>query len=160
MNLVQRGYFVDSELLVLLVAGRTNRRIIRRHRRLTAYSAQDFDQFGVIIADRGGIVWVTPNTLTEASNLLGQHGNPERELPFRTLASLISECREVLVDSRRASINARFSQLGLADAALLEVISADRPLVTVDGRLYAAALAANPQSATDFNHLRTTELVS
>ena len=160
MNLVQRGYFVDSELLVLLVAGRTNRRIIERHRRLTAYSAQDFDQLGVIIADRGGIVWVTPNTITEASNLLGQHGDPERELLFRTLATLISECREVLVDSSRASINARFSQLGLADAALLEVISADRPLVTVDGRLYAAALAANPQSATDFNHLRTTELVS
>lgn len=160
MNLFQRGYFVDSELLVLLVAGRTNRRIVERHRRLAAYSIHDFDLLITVIDRLGNIVWVTPNTLTEASNLLGQHGNPERELLFRTLASLISECREVLVDSSQASINARFSQLGLADAALLEVISADRPLLTVDGRLYAAALAANPQSATNFNHLRTTELVS
>ncbi len=160
MNLFQRGYFVDSELLVLLVAGRTDRRIVERHRRLVTYSSQDFDQLSNTIGDRGGVVWITPNTLTEASNLLGQHGSPERELLYETLALLIAEGREVLVDSSQASINPLFVQLGLADVALLEVISPDRPLLTVDGRLYAAAIAANPQSATNFNHLRTSELVT
>ena len=160
MTLARQGCFVDSMLLVLLVAGRTDPGIIKRHRRLDAYSVQDFDQLINMIDEWGGVVWVTPNTLTEASNLLGLHSSPERELLFETLARLISESRELLVESNRASANPRFIQLGLTDTALLEVISPERPLLTVDGRLYAAALANDAQSATNFNHHRASELVT
>ena len=159
MTLAQQGYFVDSMLLVLLVAGRTNRRIIERHKRLEEYSVDDFDLLANMIGDRGGVVWVTPNTLTEASNLLGQHTDPERRRMFETLAVLISESREVLIGSAQASAHHRFPEMGLADAALLEIVSPDRPLLTVDGRLYAAALAGNAESATNFNHHRMNDLV-
>jgi len=160
MTPARQGYFVDSELLVLLVAGRTDHGIVERHRRLEAYSVHDFELLISMIDDWGGVVWVTPNTLTEASNLLGQHGSPERELLFETLAGLITESRELLVESAQASTNPRFLQLGLADAALLEIVSAERPLLTGDGRLYAAALVSNAESATNFNHHRAGELVS
>jgi predicted nucleic acid-binding protein len=147
-------------LLVLLIAGRTDRGIINRHRRLESYSVHDFDLLVDMISEWGGAVWVTPNTLTEASNLLGQHRSPERELLFETLAKLISESQELLIESIRASRHPRFIQLGLADAALLEVISSDRPLLTADSRLYAAALVSNADSATNFNHHRAGELVT
>lgn len=160
MTLPRQGYFVDSMLLVLLVAGRTDRRIIARHRRLESYSVHDFDLLANMISDWGGVVWVTPNTLTEASNLLGQHRSPERELLFETLARLISESQELLIESSRASIHPRFVQLGLADAALLEVVSPDRPLLTADSRLYAAALVSDTESATNFNHHRASEFVT
>lgn len=145
-------------LLVLLVAGRTDRRIIERHRRLEGYSVDDFSVLARLIRNSGGTVWVTPSTLTEASNLLGQHGGAERERLFRTLASLISESREVLVHSSQAATNIHFNDLGLTDAALLEVISPERPLLTADGRLYAAALTSDAQSTTNFNHHRASEL--
>ena len=160
MALARRGYFVDAMLLVLLAAGRADRRIIERHRRLEDYSADDFNVLIQLISDSGGVVWITPNSLTEASNLLGQHGSLERELIFETLAWLISQSRELSVESIQASRNRRFIDLGLADAALLEVVSPDRPLLTADSRLYAAALASNPQSAENFNHHRASELAT
>ena len=73
-------------------------------------------------ADR---VYVTSNTLTETSNLLGQHGEPERSHLFDGLRFIIHESEEVVVASTVASQNSSFGRLGLADAALLEVISAD-----------------------------------
>lgn len=158
MTLARQGYFVDSMLLVLLVVGRTDRSIIERHRRLEPYSVHDLDLLVNMIDDRGGVVWVTPNTLTEASNLLGQHGSPERELLFESLARLISESKELCVESTRASVNPRFIELGLADSALLEVASPDRPLLTADSRLYAAALVRNAKSTTNFNHHRVSEI--
>lgn len=160
MAVARQGHFVDSMLLVLLVAGRTDRQIIERHRRLDGYSVDDFSALTQLIGDSGGPVWETPNALTEASNLLGQHGGRERDLLFRTMATLITEGREVLVHSSQAAANSNFIELGLTDSVILEVISPERPLLTVDGRLYAAALANDPQSATNFNHHRASELVS
>lgn len=147
-------------LLVLLVAGRTDPDIIGRHRRLDTYSVREFDLLGDMIDDRGGTVWVTPNTLTEASNLLAQHRSPERELLLDTLDILISESQEIYVESSQASSNPAYTELGLADAALLEVVSHERPLLTADGRLYAAALSVRGQSATNFNHHRAGEIVN
>ena len=42
---------------------------------------------------------VTPNTLTEASNLLGQHDAPERSKFFDTLRYTIENSQEVVVTS-------------------------------------------------------------
>ncbi len=48
-----------------------------------------------------------------------------------------------------------FSRLGLTDAVLLESISADRPLITVDFNLYGAALAKGDKFAYNFTHWQT-----
>lgn len=152
------GCVIDSELLVLFVAGRTDGRIIGKHKRLGTFTAADFDVLSGLIVDLGGVVWVTPNTLTETSNLLGQHREPERESLFESLRLLVMEGREVLVHSEDAAGHSSFTQLGLTDSALLRVISASRPLLTTDGELYAAALAEDPNCVLNFNHYRGVEL--
>ncbi len=154
------GCVVDSMLLVLYVAGRTNARIIAKHRNLGAYTADDFNQLSDLIADLGGVIWLTPNTLTETSNLLGQHGSPEREQLLETLRGLIAVGREVMVQSNDAAEHPLFPELGLTDAALLGIVSSDRPLLTMDGGLYAAALADNQLCALNFNHFRGDELAT
>ena len=53
-----------------------------------------------------------------------------------------------------ASRNASFKRLGLTDAVLLEVVSAETPLLTVDLDLYVAALAKAPNAAFNFRHLQ------
>lgn len=147
------GYFVDTSLLMLLVAGATDREIIGRRRRLQGYTADDYDLL-LDIAGRPGRVFVTPNTLTEASNLLAQHREPDRSHLLDGLRALIEESEEIVVRSAEASSNAEYVQLGLTDAALLEAVTADTPVLTVDFDPYRAAWRKQPDAAVNFAQYR------
>ena len=149
------GFFVDSGLLVLFVAGTTDPAIIAKHRRLAGYSTDDFDLLTELIDLGGGVVHVTPNTLAETSNLLGQHGEPERSALMQKLGELIEHSQEIVVLSKDAAQHPRFEQLGLTDATLLEVVSEDRPLLTVDFDLFLAAVTVDERTAVNFNHHRS-----
>lgn len=145
--------YVDANLLVLLVAGLTERALIGKHRRLREYSVEDYDLL-VQLLDRKDVL-VTPNTLTEASNLLAQHGEPERSRLLATLRILIAKSPDTVIASRVASGERAFLRLGLTDAVLLKAISPDAPLITVDLDLYLAASISGNQRAINFNHLRS-----
>ena len=151
------GFYIDANLLVLLVVGLVDRRIIARHRRTEDYTPQDHDLLQRILAPLPQ-TFLTPNTLTEAPNLLAQHREPERSKLLATLRQLIDHSVENVVASRDAAANALFPRLGLTDAALLTVVSTDRPLLTVDLDLYLAAERASPGSAVNFNHHRFPDL--
>lgn len=148
-----RGVFVDANLLVLLVAGALDPDIIARHRRLRTFGLEDLERVREMVS-RFECVLVTPNTLTEASNLLGQHGEPERSRLFTTLRILIGESHEVVVASAEAAGHPSFPRLGLTDAGLLGVVSRETPLVTVDLDLYLAASKEDPSSAVNYRHLQ------
>ena len=147
------GVFIDSNLLVLFTVGSVGRDLIAKHRRLREYTAEDY---GILVdlLSRVDQVFVTPNTLTETSNLLAQHADPERSRFFEQLRYIIQESEEVMVASVEASDNSSFVRLGLTDAALLEVITAETPLVTVDLDLYLAAVESGDARALNFTHLR------
>ena len=143
------GYFVDANLLILLVPGSVDPRIVAKHRRLNGFTTDDY-AFLLVVLNEVSHIFVTPNTLTEASNLLRQHGEPERSLLMDRLAYLIEESDEVVVASAQAAANPYFRQLGLTDAALLESISPQTPLLTVDGDLYVVALTKGENEAVNF----------
>lgn len=147
------GFFIDANLFVLLVVGSVGTGMIAKHRRLRGYSEEDYETL-ISLLDRVDRVFVTPNTLTETSNLLAQHADPERSRFFQKLQFVIHESEEVVVASAAASSNSEFKRLGLTDAALLEVASEETPLVTVDVDLYLAALAKGKETAVNFTHLR------
>lgn len=96
---------------------------------------------------------VTPNTLTETSNLLALHKNPERSRFLDMLQYVMENSDEVTVASADASRNRAFRRLGLTDAVLLEIVSAETPLLTVDLDLFVAASAKDPDAAVNFRHL-------
>ena len=145
--------FIDANLIVLLVVGSVGRDLIARHRRTRTFVVEDYDSLIRAISVVGN-VRATPNTLTEASNLLGQHGEPQRARLLLTLRTLIEQSTETVVASMDAARRDVFLRLGLTDAALLEVVSADAPLLTVDLDLYVAALASGDEAAINFNHWR------
>ena len=148
------GFFIDSNLLLLLIVGSVGRDLVAKHRRLREkFTVEDFDRLNNLF-DRVKQVFVTPNTLTETSNLLSQHRNPERSLFFDKLKCIIEVSKEVVVTSADASRNNAFKQLGLTDAALLEVVTAETPLLTVDLDLYLAALTKAKDTAVNFTHLQ------
>ena len=149
--MIPKNVYLDANLLVLLVVGETDSKIIAKHKRLSEFDEEDYERL-VELVGRMGQILVTPNTLTEASNLLAQHGEPEKSQIFEVLRILIEEYEEIVVTSQIASLNKEFKRLGLTDAVLLEVISNERPLITVDLDLYLAAINREADSAFNFRH--------
>ena len=145
--------FIDANLIVLLVVGSVGRELIRKHRRTKAFLVEDYDLLlrGISQVDA---LRVTPHTLTEASNLLAQHREPQRSQLLLRLRMLIEQSSEAVVASAAAARHNMFPHLGLTDAALLEVVSPDAPLLTVDLQLYMAALNTGTEAAINFNHWR------
>lgn len=152
--MIPKNVYLDANLLVLLVVGETDSKLIAKHRRLKTFQEEDYDILIDMIGHVGEI-FVTPNTLTEASNLLAYHGEPERSRLFEVLRFLIKEREEIVVTSRTASQSKEFIRLGLTDAALLEVVSSSNPLITVDLPLYLAAISKDSGSAYNFRHYQS-----
>lgn len=148
-----RGVFVDANLLVLLVAGVTDPTIISRHKRLQEFEPDDFERLYKLVT-RYSTILLTPNTLTEASNLLRQHRDPERSKLLKTLGILIRETHEVYQNSSDVVDHPSFLRLGLTDAGLLQLASEDTPLITVDLDLYLAASKKDSSSAVNYRHIQ------
>lgn len=147
-----REWFIDANLLVLLVVGLTDRSLVDKHKRLRTFTSDDYDRLMAFVGQPNRI-HVTPNVLTEASNLIGHHGDPERSQCYDTLGRLIEDSNEAFVKSATAIRNKDFRRLGLSDAVLLEVVSPETPLLTVDLDLYLAALNTKGEAAFNFRHL-------
>lgn len=143
---------LDSNLLLLLVVGLTSPRYIATHKRLQAYEEIDFNRLKALLASADKVI-VTPNTLTETSNLAGQIGEPARRRICQQLRLIFRTFEERYVESSRAAEHNEFLRLGLADAVQLEVAGEGHTLLTADLNLYVAA-AARGFKAVNFNHYR------
>jgi hypothetical protein len=143
---------LDSNLLVLLVAGMSSREYIGKHRRLRDYSEEDFDLLIEFIRPMSAMI-VTPNILTETSNLLSGIGEPARSHIADTFRQLIGSLDERFVHSTRAVEQPEFPRLWLTDAAVLTELVNSHVLLTADLDLYLAAVQRG-YTAVNFNHLR------
>lgn len=141
---------VDSNLLVLTVVGSVDRRLISRHRRAKLFTEEHFDQLLYLMGEASRVC-VTPNTLTETSNLL-DYGERSLRYEYRSaLKGLVeSDVVELVVPSEEAVGRMEFLRLGITDCALLALVSADRWLVTTDLDLYLAGLSLFPGSVVNF----------
>lgn len=144
------GAFIDANLLVLLVVGSVDRRLVEIHRRTRTFTVEDYDRL-LSIVESVRRVYVTPNTLTEASNLLEDPRDPRF---LECLRIVIEESEEIVISSVHAACKSEFVRLGLSDAALLDVASSERPLITVDLQLFSAALKKGELAAFNFTHLQ------
>ena len=71
--------FLDANLIVLLIVGAVGRERISQHKRTRRFPPEDYDRLLDLLERKR--VFVTPNTLTEASNLL----KPRHRAVLRTL---------------------------------------------------------------------------
>ena len=143
---------LDSNLLVLFIAGMSSREYIGRHRRLRDYSEEDFDLLVEFIRPMSALV-VTPNILTETSNLLSGIAEPARSHIADTFRQIMGSMDERFVQSTRAVEQREFPRLWLTDAAVLTELANSHVLLTADLDLYLAA-SQRGYSAVNFNHLR------
>jgi len=143
---------LDANLLLLLVVGMTNRKYISMHKRLQSFDETDFDILSGLIK-RCSSVALTPNVLTETSNMVRYIREPIRSEISALLGKIISTGDEHLIASRTAAARNEYLRLGLTDSVLLETATLGGTLLTADYDLYCAALTAKLR-AENFNHVR------
>lgn len=145
---------VDANLLLLWIVGLASPDYIRKHKRLQAYTDEDF-LILVNILSRARKIILTPNTLTETSNLAGYIAEPARTEIFYIFSALIkaAETEERFIESAAAAARPEFVRLGLTDSALLQLAGDSHTLLTADVDLYLAALHRG-LNAENFNHHR------
>lgn len=143
---------LDANLLLLHVVGDVQPSWIGQHKRLQAFDDLDFHLLRREIGEAS--VLVTPNALTEASNLLPQGvQDPLRSELMGGLASFARGAAETYLPSSLLSVDPAFTRLGLTDTAWLVALEHPTLLMTVDLDLYLEALSRG-LNAVNFNHLR------
>lgn len=151
-----RSILVDSGPLLLLLIGSVDPKLIPRHKRLDAYSENHFDELRSFVEGFGRVL-VTPNILTEVSNLAPSFKLGDDELKSRVLsrlARLIEEVLEVVVPSREAVAQAEFVRLGLTDSGVLSASEENVTVLTADFNLYQALLGRGRAAINVFHLLR------
>lgn len=143
---------LDTNLLVLFVVGTASRGYIEKHKRLTEFTVEDYDALLKIISAAPAVL-VTPNTLTETSNLSSYIGDPAKSHVFEVLRSIVASSEETYVPSQKASERPEFVRLGLTDASLIEISSDETTVLTADLDLYLAVVSKG-SPAINFNHVR------
>ena len=144
---------LDANLLVLLIVGSASRKMIGRHRRLRQYTEDDFDLLRRLISGHSPIL-VSPNTLTEASNLCRQISGREHERIAEVFRALLEEgTQEQFIGSQTATKHEAFPSLGLTDAVILQQMESRPLLITADLDLFLAAQRSG-HAAINFNHVR------
>ena len=141
---------VDANLLVLLIVGLASESYITRHKRLKAYSVADYRLLRTLISAYSQII-VTPNTMTETSNLVRNIAEPACTHILQVLGVLLEQAEERYVASRDAARHHDFLRLGITDAALLNASLDGAALLTSDLDLYLAA-ASSGRRVVNFTH--------
>lgn len=135
-----RQLAIDANLLLLLAVGQVERSWIGRHKRLRDYAESDFDFLVRVISGFQGVV-ITPNSATEASNLIEFGvGDPLRSTFLAVLGLIFRSAQERYTPSKEIGARAEFVSLGLSDAAWLSLQNDELVLLTADRDLYLATL--------------------
>jgi hypothetical protein len=144
---------IDTNLLLLYVVGTASPDYIEGHKRLSAFTMEDYNVLIEMISQAPAVL-VTPNTLTETSNLAPPSGKGDeaKRQVLKVVRQLAESATETYVPSDEAASHPGFVRFGLTDAVLLNGVFGDAVLLTTDLELYNAAIAQG-SPAINFSHL-------
>lgn len=144
---------LDTSLLVLLVSGTADKKVIRRHKRTRISDAADFELLRHLISDFQELR-VTSHCLAETSNLLKQTKSYQAETLLSALAELSEGLGEVHVGKDEYIRHERFPRLGVADSGLVEESKRVTRTITADLQR-CLEVGRNGGNVINFNHLRS-----
>ena len=148
----RRGILVDTNILLLWFVGAANRDRIAKFSRTQDFSAEDYDLLRRILSQFDSIV-TTPNILTEVNSLANKLSGNDRDKYFQNFASIVDGLVEVYLESRRIVKLEKFSEYGLTDSGIIDLV-ANQYLVLTDDLKLASYLQKNAVDVINFNHLR------
>ncbi|NEP39642.1 MAG: hypothetical protein F6K35_10480 [Okeania sp. SIO2H7] len=147
----RKGILVDTNILLLWFVGAANRDRIAKFPRTKQFSAEDYDLLMRILSQFDSIV-TTPNILTEINSLANKLSGDDRDKYFQNFASIVDSLVEVYLESRRIVKLEKFSEYGLTDSGIIDLV-ANQYLVLTDDLKLASYLQKNAVDVINFNHL-------
>lgn len=135
-----RDVLVDSNVLVLFLAGKINAGRIGQYCRNNLYGKDDYEYLVTLIGAYDRIV-TCPNVLTEVDNLLNGITGDDKYEYLKLTKAIYQSSIEKYIASLQASQNSYFDDLGLADSVVLLMAQECDLLISADSRLcdYAKA---------------------
>ena len=147
-----RGLLLDTNLLILLVAGLLSNQKISTFKRTNSFIPQDFDVLQQIIAQSKQL-FTTPNILTEATNLLDAELLPILSILTKNLIENYLPSIEIMSFDPNC-----YLKFGLSDAVLRKVAEDDIMVLTVDAPFYHYASNLG-LPVYNFNHVRQSYIL-
>jgi rRNA-processing protein FCF1 len=148
----KHGLLIDTNLLLLLLVGRHDRKRITSFKRTSQFEAQDFDLLLRFTARFRRFV-TTPHVLTETTNLAGQLHGRARAAVLGELTAIASEFEERFTPAEALTKREMFARFGLTDTAIADE-AGERYLVLTDDFALSQYLAHRGVAVINFNHLR------
>ena len=150
-----KGIVIDSNLLVLLLVGLFDYDQIEKNRRLNNFEKEDFNKLVLLIEAVSNKIVITPNILTEVSNLTENYNEETQSSFFKFLEIIIKSFEEhntasteVISNNQRA-----FYKFGLADSSIVNLSKEEYLIITADFPLYHF-LSSQNLNVINYNHLR------
>lgn len=148
----ERGVFLDANLLLLYFVGLYQPDLIGTFKRLRAYSLEDFETVQGAFSYFQKVV-VTPNVLTEVSNLSLHLEFHHRASYFEVFRRNIELLSEAYISSSSASKDGALERIGLTDVGVLQ-LSSQGILVLTDDFELSNTLSSRGIDSINLNHLR------
>ncbi|HKY38008.1 MAG TPA: hypothetical protein VJN18_18830 [Polyangiaceae bacterium] len=139
-------------MVLLLLAGTVDRKLIGRWKRTQTYVEDDFDLLNELLESHRGLV-TTPHIAAEVSNLATSLSKQDHARFFELFAGYLRETKERSVAARDVALVDVFARLGLTDTAIVR-FKRRSPLVITDDLPLALHLERQRLPVVNFNHLR------
>ncbi len=143
---------LDTNVLVLWIAGNLQPSLIGQHRRLREYDDDDFTIVDELARQYDNHI-STPHILTEVSNLLG--AGPQQMVAGGTdiLNTYIARLDEIYTPAKTLAVMPEMVALGLADTAVFHLGAAGIQIISMDFHL-CNRLQQKGVSAVNPRHFR------
>lgn len=148
------GLLVDTNLLLLYFIGGFRLGLIRSFSRTSEFSEADFRLLAQIIYHFNHRIATTPHILTEVSNFLGQHHEPERSALLKFLGDSIKAWNEERPVARQLARFDFFPKFGLTDTGIVDVSRSSCLVLTNEWPL-SGFLAKRNIAVLHFQELQT-----
>jgi hypothetical protein len=148
----KNGLLVDANLLLLLVVGRFDTRLIPRFDRTSDFLVEDYRLLEGIVRQFSRII-STPHVLTDVSNLTTKLAENVRFSFRKNFRQAIDVIDERNCTAKNAAANEYFQRVGLTDSAILSLADRQFLLLTTDFAL-AQITQRTSGDVVNFNHLR------
>lgn len=150
----QKGILIDTNILLILFVGIVNPNRIPQFHRTKKFIPEDYKLLSALLKSFSKIV-VTPNILTEVSNLIGNSNlkDPELSLCFNAISQAVNQLDEFYIESKTATQVEQFTKYGLTDCGIISV-ARDSYLVLTDDFKLAGYLKKIGIDSINFDSIR------
>lgn len=141
---------LDCNVLLLLIIGSVDKKHISKFKRTVMFTEKDYELLTKLICNSQ--ILLTPNVVTEASNLLESYTFDNQKIGLQFLKNICKNIPESYEQSIKLVENEIFLKYGLSDSSVFNLCKVGAIAITADFNLYISIISSSLK-AINFNHL-------